>query len=86
MVEYNDFIDKNGLPLLKWSFRDIDKILKRIYEHIHDKDNYLGFKYYHFIYYYLLSSISEEQLKKELTIENKNNNTKNIINSLFAKF
>ena len=85
MVEYNDFIDKNRLPLLKWSFRDIDKILKRIYEHIHDKDNYLGFKYYHFIYYYLLSSISEEQLKKELTIENKNNNTKNIINSLFVQ-
>ena len=82
MINYNDLIEQYRLPLLKWSFRDIDKIIRRISEHIRDKD-YLNFKYYHFIYFYILSSVPENEIGKAYTIENNENKTlKNIIHSL----
>ena len=83
MIEFNNLIEKYRLPLIKWSFRDIDKIIRRIYEHINDKD-YLNFKYYHFIYFYILSSIPENEIEKTYTVENnENKQMKNIIHSLF---
>ena len=83
MINFNNLIEQYRLPLLKWSFRDIDKILKRISEHIKDKD-YLNFKYYHFIYFYILSSIPENEIEKLYTVENnENKKIKNIIHSLF---
>ena len=71
MKEYNDIIDKYKLPLMKWSFRDIDKIIKRIFENIRNK-NFKNFKYFHFIYFYLLSPIPNHYYGK--TYENKNRN------------
>ena len=82
MINFNNLIDEHRLPLLKWSFRDIDKIIKRISEHIKDKD-YLNFKYYHFIYFYILSSIPENEIEKKYTVENKKKKLRNIIHSLF---
>ena len=85
MINFNSLIERYRLPLLKWSFRDIDKILKRIFEHIKDED-YLNFKYYHFIYFYILSSIPGNELEKPYTVENnENKKIKNIIHSLFIE-
>ena len=69
MINFNNLIEKYRLQLLKWSFRDIDKIIKRISEHINDED-YINFKYYYFIYFYILSSIPEKELEKPYTVEN----------------
>ena len=80
MFEFNKMIDDKRLPLLKWSFRDIDKNIKRINEHIRNKDKYLNFKYYHFIYFYLLSSIPEKELNKVYL------NKELLINSIHSKF
>jgi len=40
MIEFNNLIEKYRLPLLKWSFRDIDKIIKRISNHIYNFYNF----------------------------------------------
>ena len=80
MRKYNSKIDEYKLPLLKWSFRDIGKIIKRISEHIKDK-NYINFEYYHFIYFYLLSPIPKILFNKEYS----NQTLKNIIHDLFIK-
>ena len=80
MKEYNDIIDKYKLPLMKWSFRDIDKIIKRIFENIRNK-NFKNFKYFHFIYFYLLSPIPNHYYGK--TYENKN--LKDILHSSFIE-
>ena len=55
MMKYNEKIDKCKLPLLKWSFRDIDKIIKRISENVRDKKTLKIlniFILYIFIYYH----------------------------------
>ena len=80
MKEYNDIIDKYKLPLLKWSFRDIDKIIKRIHEHNGDI-NYKNFKYFHFIYFYLLSPIPKDYFDKLYN----NKTLKDILHSLFIE-
>ena len=82
MIKYNNKIDELKLPLLKWSFRDIDKIIKRISEHMKTENiiNYKNFKYYHFIYFYLFSSIPLETLNKEY----KKKSLKNIIHQIFV--
>ena len=90
MVKYNEIIDEFKLPLLKWSFRDINKIMKRISEHLNDNENFINFKFYHFIYFYLFSSISKEKLKKKINYiinknENKNEPLENLIHDLFVK-
>ena len=79
MVKYNETIDNYNLPLLKWSFRDIDKIIRRISEHISDDENYKNFEYFHFIYFYLLSPIPYDYFDKTF----KSQKLINIINSLF---
>ena len=83
MVNFNNLIETYRLPPLKWSFRDIDKIIKRISEHIRDED-FLNFEYYHFIYFYILSSIPENELKKTFTV--KNNEIKKLKNIIFSLF
>ena len=80
MRKYNEIIDSYNLPLLRWSFRDIDKIIRRISEHIRDT-NYKNFKYFHFIYFYLLSPIPHDYFEKKF----KNENLIDIIHSLFIK-
>ena len=80
MKEYNDIIDKYKLPLLKWSFRDIDKIIKRIHEHNGDI-NYKNFKFFHFIYFYLLSPIPKDYFDKLYN----NKTLKDILHSLFIE-
>ena len=81
MKEYNKIIDKYKLPLLKWSFRDIDKIIKRISKHLRESQNYKNFHYYHTIYFYLLSPIPMDYFDKKYN----NNSFKDIIHSLFIK-
>ena len=76
--EYNKILDKYKLPLLKWSFRDIDKIIKRISEHIID-ENYINFKYYHFIYFYLFEQIPKDYFDKIYH----NKTLQDILHSLF---
>ena len=78
MIEYNELIDNYELPLIKWSFRDIYKIIKRIHEHIEDK-NYKNFKYFHFIYFYLLSPIPKDYFEKKYN----NKTLKEILHSSF---
>ena len=77
MIKYNNLIEEFRLPLLKWSFRDIDKIINRIYHFIlyekEDPEYYKNFKYYHFIYYYLFSSIANEELEKNIASISNNN-------------
>jgi hypothetical protein len=85
MNEYNNFIEKNNCDCLKkWSFRDIDKIIKRISSHINHQ-NFKNFKYYHFIYFYLFSTIPKEELKKEFIFEGKNKTLKGILHSYFTE-
>ena len=89
MVKYNEKVEIYKLPLLQWSFRDIDKIIKRIFEHINDTNNYINFKFYHFIYFYLFSSISKENLEKMINFceqkQNKKDSLKNIVHKLFIE-
>ena len=83
MKEYNETLEKYKLPLLKWSFRDIDKIIQRISEHLEENtsENYKNFKYYHFIYFYLLSPIPPNYFDKKY----ESKTLKDIIHSLFIK-
>ena len=87
MIKYNDKIADFNSYLLKWSFRDIDKLMNRIYEHNNEK--FKNFKYYHFIYFYLFSSFPKnenfkEYKRKKINIKKKNiYNLKEIINSFF---
>ena len=81
MKEYNEHIDKYKLPLLKWSFRDIGKIIKRIHEHNDDFKNFKNFKYFHFIYFYIFSPISKGNLDKKYD----NKTLKDILHSLFIE-
>ena len=83
MKKYNETIDEYRLPLLKWSFRDIDKIIERISTNLGEQnlEKYKNFKYYHFIYFYLLSPIPLEYFKKKF----ENKTLKYIIHSLFIK-
>ena len=91
MIKYNSLIDEFKLPLLKWTFRDIDKIINRIFHFIkyeeNDPDYYKNFKYYHFIYYYLFSSITKEELEKKLSFINddEKETLKDKLNNLFNK-
>ena len=81
MNEYNNCIENNNYFFLKkWSFRDIDKIIKRISSHIESED-FLNFKYYHFIYFYLFSSIPKMELEKKY----KNETLKVKLHSIFSK-
>ena len=82
MINYNELIDNNNYHLLKWSFRDIDKIMKRIFEHIKD-ENFLNFKYYHFIYFYIYSSIPKSELHKQYYYKNELKTLKEIIHANF---
>ena len=85
MIKYNKMINKYNYPLLKWSFRDIDKIIRRIKEHIKE-DNYINFEYYHFIYFYLFSSIPDSVLNKIVKNDKKEDTPlKIVIHSLFVK-
>ena len=85
MNEYNNFIENNNYYFLKkWSFRDIDKIIKRISSHIESED-FLNFKYYHFIYFYLFSSIPKKELKKEYKFKDKNEALNITLHSIFSK-
>ena len=91
MIEYNSLIDEFKLPLLKWIFRDIDKIINRIFHFIKYEENdpnyYKNFKYYHFIYYYLFSSITKEELEKKLSFisDDEKETLKDKFNNLFNK-
>ena len=84
MINYNKMIDDYNLSLSKWSFRDIEKIIKRINEHIKDK-HYINFCFYHFIYFYLLSSIPNQNLETKINLNNKNKNEylKDLIHNKF---
>ena len=85
MNEYNNFIENNNYYFLKkWSFRDIDKIIKRISSHI-ESDDFLNFKYYHFIYFYLFSSIPKKELEKKYKFKDKNEALKVTLHSKFSK-
>ena len=85
MNEYNNFIEKNNCDCLKkWSFRDIDKIIKRISSHINHQ-NFKNFKYYHFIYFYLFSSIPKKELEKKFIFKDKNETLKVILHSYFTE-
>ena len=85
MNKYNNFIENNNYYFLKkWSFRDIDKIIKRISSHIKSED-FLNFKYYHFIYFYLFSSIPKKELEKKFKFKDKNETLKEILHSIFSE-
>ena len=89
MIKYNNLNDESRLSLLKWTFRDIDKIINRIFHFIqHEKkvpEYYKNFKYYHFIYFYLFSSITSEELEKSFVSANNNakETLKDKLNSIF---
>ena len=71
MVKYNDKNDYYNSYSLKWSFRDIDKLMNRIYEH--NNGNFINFK--HYIYFYLFSSFPKDENYKEYKRKNRHRNT-----------
>ena len=83
MREYNQIVDEYKLPLLKWSFRDIDKIIKRLSDNFREQklEYYKNFKYYHFIYFYLMAPIPPDYFNKRY----QNETLKDMIHSLFIE-
>ena len=84
ILKYNNFIDENTINLKQWSLKDIDKILKKINKLLH-QDNFLNFKFYHFIYFIFFSSIPKNELLKEYNYLNKKRSLKLILHDIFIK-
>ena len=82
MIKYNEIASKYHLQ--KWSFRDTDKIMKRIFEHMNDR-NFKNFEHFHFIYFYLFSSIPKNELERVYTFENNSEKLSEILHLNFTK-
>ena len=60
MLRFNQ-LDKNYIQPL--SFRDIKKIFKRIYYQDNNKGNFIGFKSYHNVLFYILSKLNKKNIQ-----------------------